>query len=172
VIGVDADPQLAPAAHLADGAFRVPRCNDPEFVDHVIEICKDRDARFTRFGRAPRARRTPQLWNVLRGDLSFAGPRPQLIRYLDRYTPEQACRHLVKPGITGWAQANGRNAISWEQKFALDTRYVDHWSLGLDFRILMLTVWRVLTGHGVSQEGHATMPEFMGAGSHQIENRP
>jgi sugar transferase EpsL len=105
----------------------------------------------------------PQLWNVLRGELSFVGPRPLLPRYLDRYTPEQARRHLVKPGITGWAQVNGRNAISWEQKFALDTWYVDHWRLGLDVRILMLTLWRVLRHQGISSEDHATMPEFFGS---------
>jgi lipopolysaccharide/colanic/teichoic acid biosynthesis glycosyltransferase len=123
-------------------------------------------ARLTPLGRRLRALsldELPQLWNVLRGELSLVGPRPLHSRYLDRYTPEQARRHLVKPGITGWAQINGRNAISWEQKFALDTWYVDHWSLWLDFRILMLTVWRVFAGQGVSQAGHATMPEFMGS---------
>ena len=104
----------------------------------------------------------PQLWNVLRGDMSLVGPRPLLLEYLDRYSPEQARRHEVRPGITGWAQIHGRNAITWEQKFALDVWYVGHRSLWLDVRILAATVWRVLTRHGVSQEGHATMPHFMG----------
>src|SRR5260370_3828468 len=126
------------------------------------------DARLTRFGRRLRSLsldELPQLWNVLRGELSFVGPRPLLAEYLDRYTPEQARRHLVKPGITGWVQVNGRNAISWEEKFSLDTWYVDHWSLWLDFRILLLTVLRIFGRHGISQEGHATMPEFMGSAS-------
>jgi sugar transferase EpsL len=122
--------------------------------------------RLTRLGRALRSLsldELPQLWNVLRGDLSFVGPRPLLARYLDRYTPEQARRHLVKPGITGWAQVNGRNAISWDQKFALDVWYVDHWGLWLDFRILLLTLWRVIRRQGVSSDDHATMPEFFGS---------
>jgi len=104
----------------------------------------------------------PQLWNVVRGDMSLVGPRPLLMRYLDRYTPEQARRHAVKPGITGWAQINGRNAITWEEKFKLDTWYVDNHSFWLDLRILAITAARVLRRHGVSQEGYATMPEFMG----------
>jgi len=104
----------------------------------------------------------PQLWNVLRGDLSLVGPRPLLMRYLSRYSPEQARRHEVCPGITGWAQVNGRNALTWEEKFRLDVWYVEHWSLALDLRILALTAWRVLRGAGVAQAGHATMPEFMG----------
>ena len=118
-------------------------------------------ARLTPLGRRLRTLsldELPQLWNVLRGELSFVGPRPLLPEYLNRYTPEQARRHLVKPGITGWAQVNGRNAISWEEKFALDIWYVDHWSLWLDFRILLLTVWRVLRSQGISSDQHATMP--------------
>jgi sugar transferase EpsL len=105
----------------------------------------------------------PQLFNVLKGDLSLVGPRPLLVRYLDRYTPEQARRHEVMPGITGWAQVNGRNAISWEEKFALDVWYVDHWSLGLDLRILALTVGKVFKREGVSAAGEATVSEFMGS---------
>ena len=104
----------------------------------------------------------PQLWNVLRGDMSLVGPRPLLMRYLDRYTPEQARRHSVLPGITGWTQVNGRNDLPWEQKLALDVWYVDHWSLSLDLRILGITVWKVLKGEGIAAEGSATMPEFMG----------
>jgi sugar transferase EpsL len=105
----------------------------------------------------------PQLWNVLRGDLSLVGPRPLLMRYLPRYDATQARRHDVLPGITGWAQVNGRNAISWDQKFALDVWYVDHWSLGLDVKILGMTVASVFRRAGISSEGHATMPEFMGS---------
>lgn len=122
--------------------------------------------RLTRFGRLLRSTsldELPQLWNVLRGDLSLVGPRPLLMRYLPRYSPEQARRHEVLPGLTGWAQVNGRNAMEWEQKLALDVWYVDHWSLALDLRILALTVARVLRRTGVSKDGHATMPEFMGA---------
>jgi lipopolysaccharide/colanic/teichoic acid biosynthesis glycosyltransferase len=105
----------------------------------------------------------PQLWNVLCGDMSLVGPRPLLVQYLPRYTPEQARRHEVKPGITGWAQINGRNALTWEEKFAFDNWYVDHWSLWLDLKILSMTVLRVLRCDGISRAGHVTMPEFMGA---------
>jgi sugar transferase EpsL len=104
----------------------------------------------------------PELFNVLRGNMSLVGPRPLLMRYLDRYTPEQMRRHQVRPGITGWAQVNGRNAITWDQKFALDVWYVDHWSLRLDLKIIALTVWKVLAHEGISQPGQATMEEFMG----------
>ena len=94
--------------------------------------------------------------------MSLVGPRPLLMEYLERYTPEQSRRHEVKPGITGWAQVNGRNAITWEQKFALDVWYVNHQSLWLDVRILALTVWKVLKREGISQQGQATMEEFRG----------
>jgi sugar transferase EpsL len=105
----------------------------------------------------------PELINVLKGDMSLVGPRPLLMRYLDRYTPEQAKRHGVKPGITGWAQVNGRNALSWEEKFTLDVWYVDNCSLWLDLKILALTVIKVFKREGISAEGSATMPEFMGS---------
>jgi lipopolysaccharide/colanic/teichoic acid biosynthesis glycosyltransferase/glycosyltransferase involved in cell wall biosynthesis len=123
------------------------------------------DARLTRVGRFLRSTSLdefPQLWNVLQGDLSLVGPRPLLMQYLDRYTPDQARRHEVLPGITGWAQVNGRNAISWEERFALDLWYVANWSLRLDASILLKTIGRVTRREGVSREGHATMPEFMG----------
>jgi sugar transferase EpsL len=100
--------------------------------------------------------------------LSFVGPRPLLVEYLPRYTAEQKRRHLVKPGITGWAQVNGRNAITWEEKFSLDTWYVDHWSLGLDMKIVFLTIKRVVLREGISSEGHVTMPEFKGSGDRVI----
>jgi sugar transferase EpsL len=104
----------------------------------------------------------PQLWNVLKGEMSLVGPRPLLMQYLDRYTPEQARRHAMQPGITGWAQVNGRNRLTWEEKFALDLWYVDHWSLSLDLRILLRTLGRVLGRKGIAPEGEAVMPEFMG----------
>ena len=94
--------------------------------------------------------------------MSLVGPRPLLMQYLERYSAEQARRHDVLPGITGWAQINGRNALTWQDKFRLDLWYVDHWSLGLDVRILLLTIWKTLTQEGISQPGHATADEFMG----------
>ncbi len=111
----------------------------------------------------------PQLWNVLRGDMSLVGPRPLLMEYLDLYTPEQARRHDIKPGITGWAQINGRNAITWEEKFDLDVWYVDHHGMMLDFRILFLTLWKTLSRDGISPASHATMPAFKSA--EQINKR-
>ncbi len=124
--------------------------------------------RLTRFGRWLRATsldELPELWNVLRGDMSLVGPRPLLAHYLPRYSPEQARRHEVRPGITGWAQVNGRNALSWDDKFRLDVWYVDHRSFALDLRILALTVSKVLRRDGISAAGEATVPEFLGNGS-------
>jgi lipopolysaccharide/colanic/teichoic acid biosynthesis glycosyltransferase len=128
------------------------------------ELLSD-EGRMTALGRL--LRRTsldelPELINVLRGEMSLIGPRPLLTQYLERYTAEQARRHEVRPGITGWAQVNGRNAISWEQKLELDVWYADNCSLWLDLRILAMTVWQVVAGNGISAKGHATMPEFMG----------
>jgi sugar transferase EpsL len=123
------------------------------------------EIRLTRFGQLLRAAsldELPQLWCVLRGDMSLVGPRPLLVRYLPRYSAEQARRHLVPPGITGWAQINGRNALSWSDKFALDVWYVDHISPLLDLRILLLTLWRVVRPSGVTKPGFATTSEFMG----------
>ena len=123
------------------------------------------DQRLTSFGRRLRRRSLdefPTLWNVIRGDVSLVGPRPLLVQYLDRYTPEQSRRHEVAPGITGWAQINGRNAITWEEKFDLDVWYVENVSLRTDLAILFRTVAQVLGQQGISAEGHATMPEFMG----------
>jgi sugar transferase EpsL len=105
----------------------------------------------------------PQLWNVWKGEMSLVGPRPLLMEYLDRYTAEQMRRHEMKPGVTGWAQVNGRNALSWEARFRLDLWYVDHWSLGLDLKIILKTIRSVLLREGISQNDHATMPEFMGS---------
>jgi lipopolysaccharide/colanic/teichoic acid biosynthesis glycosyltransferase len=105
----------------------------------------------------------PQLWNVLKGDMSVVGPRPLMVEYLTRYTPQQARRHDVKPGITGWAQVNGRNTITWEEKFKLDVWYVEHWNLWLDWQILLQTVWKVLQKEGISQANHVTVEDFMGS---------
>ena len=123
------------------------------------------EMRFTRVGdflRKTSLDELPEMFNVIKGEMSLVGPRPLLMEYLDRYTPEQARRHEVKPGITGWAQVNGRNAISWEEKFKYDVWYVDNWSLYLDLKIICLTVVKVLKREGISAEGYATMPVFLG----------
>ena len=123
------------------------------------------DKRLTRLGKFLRSTsidELPELWNVLKGDMSLVGPRPLLTQYLARYTPEQARRHEVKPGITGWAQINGRNAITWEEKFKLDVWYVDHQSFWLDMKIIFMTIWKILKREGISQLGQATMEEFKG----------
>jgi sugar transferase EpsL len=106
----------------------------------------------------------PELINVIRGEMSLVGPRPLLMQYLPRYTPEQFRRHEIKPGITGWAQINGRNALTWEEKFRLDVWYVDHQSFFLDLKIMCITLLKLITREGISAEGHATMPEFRGSG--------
>ena len=124
----------------------------------------DRMIPLGRFLRSLSLDELPELFNVIKGDMSLVGPRPLLTQYLDRYAPGQARRHEVKPGITGWAQVNGRNAISWEQKFALDVWYVDNGSILLDTRIIALTIWKILKREGINQPGHVTMEEF-GRGS-------
>lgn len=123
---------------------------------------EDRLTRFGRFLRSTSLDELPELLNVLRGEMSLIGPRPLLMRYLDRYTPEQARRHDVLPGMTGWAQVNGRNNVSWEEKFDLDVWYVENWSILLDIRILALTVWKVIAREGINEPGNATAREFMG----------
>lgn len=124
------------------------------------------EVRLTSFGKLMRKLsldELPQLWNVLKGDMSFVGPRPLLVEYLPLYNDRQARRHDVRPGITGWAQVNGRNAISWEQKFEYDVWYIENRSLWLDFKILLLTVKKVFVSEGISQEGQATMEKFRGS---------
>lgn len=123
-------------------------------------------ARISRIGRFLRAislDELPELFNVLKGDMSLVGPRPLRVEYLGLYSKEQARRHEIRPGITGWAQVNGRNAVSWEKKFEYDAWYVDNWSLMLDLKILGLTALKVLTGEGISASDHATMPPFTGS---------
>ena len=157
--------------------FRQPR---PGFGGRIFTLCKfrtmtgardeagrlladaDRLPPFGRWLRATSFDELPTLWNVLRGDMSLVGPRPLLVEYLPLYTPEQARRHEVRPGVTGWAQVNGRNALSWEKKFELDVWYVTHRSLALDLRILALTVAKVLRREGVAAAGEATMTRFHG----------
>ncbi len=125
------------------------------------------EQRLTNFGRRLRATsldELPELLNVLKGEMSLVGPRPLMVKYLERYTPEQNRRHEVKPGLTGWAQIHGRNNLTWEQKFAYDVWYVDHRSFWLDVKILAITAWHVIARKDVAQEGHATVDEFMGNG--------
>lgn len=135
---------------------------DARGADGVLLSDAERLTRFGRFLRASSLDELPELFNVLKGDMSLVGPRPLLMQYLVRYTPEQARRHEVRPGITGWAQVNGRNAITWEEKFKLDVWYVDNWSLWLDIKIIAMTIWKILKREGISQPGQATMEEFMG----------
>jgi lipopolysaccharide/colanic/teichoic acid biosynthesis glycosyltransferase len=136
-----------------------------EAVDEQGRPLPDEE-RLTRLGaflRATSLDELPELWNVLRGDMSLVGPRPLLPEYLPLYSAEQARRHEVKAGITGWAQVNGRNGPSWEERFRLDVWYVDHASFRLDLKILALTFWKTIRRDGISQEGHATMPDFLGS---------
>ena len=121
---------------------------------------------FGQFLRGASLDELPELINVLNGEMSLVGPRPLLMRYLDRYTPEQMRRHEVKPGLTGWSQINGRNALLWTDKFAQDVWYVDHQSLGLDLKIIALTAWKVLKQEGINEQGHVTASEFMGTQQH------
>ena len=166
---------VALALWLADGApvlFRQPR---PGLDGRTFTLVKFRtmragdapdEQRLTRLGRIVRALsldELPQLWNVVRGDMSLVGPRPLLPQYLERYTARQMRRHEVPPGISGLAQVEGRNALTWEERFELDVWYVEHRSLALDVRLVLRTIAAVLLRRGVSAEGHATMPEFLGS---------
>ncbi|AST58541.1 sugar transferase [Thermoanaerobacterium thermosaccharolyticum] len=123
---------------------------------------EERLTKIGKFLRSTSLDEFPELFNVLKGDMSLVGPRPLLMEYLDYYTDEQMRRHDVKPGITGWAQINGRNNLSWEEKFELDVWYVDNWSIWLDIKILFLTIIKVIKREGISAEGYATMPKFTG----------
>jgi sugar transferase EpsL len=138
--------------------------NNRNTPDGTLLPDAERITPFGRFLRSSSLDEFPELFNVLRGDMSIVGPRPLLLKYLDRYSAEQMRRHDVLPGITGWAQVNGRNALTWDEKFRLDVWYVDHWSFWLDIKILWLTVWKAIKREGISQPGHATMEEFKGKG--------
>lgn len=140
--------------------FRTMRTQDP---GRGPEGDADRLTGLGSLLRASSLDEIPSLWNVVRGDMSLVGPRPLLVQYLDRYTPEQARRHEVRPGLTGLAQISGRNALSWEEKLLLDVQYVDRRSMGLDLWIVLRTVWCVLRRQGISAQGDATMPEFRGS---------
>ncbi len=153
----------------------------PGLGTRIFRICKFRtmrelhdgdgklspdEQRLTKIGKFLRASsldELPELFNILAGQMSFVGPRPLLVQYLERYTPDQLRRQFVLPGMTGWAQVNGRNALSWEDKFKLDVWYVDHWSFWLDIKILFITLWKVITAQGINQPGQATAAEFMGS---------
>ena len=128
---------------------------------------EDRLPSFGKFLRSTSLDELPELINVLKGDMSLVGPRPLLVQYLPRYSDFQARRHEVRPGITGWAQVNGRNAISWEEKFSLDVWYVDNASFNLDLKILWMTVLKIMKREGISQEGQATMSQFLGTGKEE-----
>ena len=132
--------------------FRTMRLGDAPDAERLTAL--------GRFLRATSLDELPQLWNVLAGDMSLVGPRPLPVRYLPRYTPEQNRRHEVRPGITGWAQIHGRNALEWEDKFRYDVDYVNHRSLWLDAKILAATIWQVVSRRGINHPGEATMPEF------------
>lgn len=136
---------------------------DAKGIDGELLPDAQRLPAFGQMLRATSLDELPELWNVLKGEMSLVGPRPLLIEYLDKYTPEQARRHLVRPGVTGWAQVNGRNALSWEEKFALDTWYVDNRSFWLDIKILFMTVKQVFKRDNISQDGHVTMEKFKGS---------
>lgn len=140
--------------------FRTMRTLRPG--EDMLSTDADRITAIGRFLRSTSIDELPTLLNVLRGEMSLVGPRPLLTQYLDRYSAEQARRHDVKPGITGWAQIHGRNALSWQEKFALDVWYVDHASIGLDLEILVKTVLKVVTREGINEPGAVTMSEFMG----------
>jgi sugar transferase EpsL len=127
---------------------------------------------FGRFLRSTSFDELPELFNVLKGDMSIVGPRPLMMKYLGRYSPEQARRHEVKPGITGWAQINGRNAISWEDKFRLDVWYVDNRTFWLDMKIILKSVWMVIAKKDITQQGRATMDEFMGTPQNKTVEHP
>ena len=131
---------------------------------------KDRITRVGQFLRSFSLDELPEIFNVLKGDMSLVGPRPLMMQYLERYTPEQARRHEVPPGITGWAQINGRNDLAWEEKFNLDVWYVDHQSFKLDIYIIAKTFWKVFRREGISHDGYATAPEFMGSSLNAVRS--
>lgn len=142
--------------------YKFRTMTDERDADGALLPDGDRLTPFGRFLRATSLDELPELWNVVKGDMSLVGPRPLLVEYLERYTPEQARRHEVRPGITGLAQVSGRNELSWEERFELDVRYVDNRTLWLDAKILAMTFWKVIRREGISSRGHATMPEFAG----------
>jgi len=157
--------QARPGLH--GKAFRIYKfrtMTDAKDADGNLLPDAERLVPFGRFLRSTSLDELPELINVLKGEMSLVGPRPLLMEYLDLYSPEQARRHEVRPGITGWAQVNGRNTLSWEDKFKMDVWYVDNRSLWLDIKILLLTLWKTVRREGISHDGQATMSKFMGTG--------
>lgn len=155
--------QVRPGLHgLPFMMVKFRTMTDERGADGELQPDAQRLTAFGRFLRASSLDELPELWNVLRGEMSLVGPRPLLMEYLLLYSPEQARRHEVRPGITGWAQVNGRNAVSWDERFKLDVWYVDHRSFWLDMRILWLTMRKVIAREGISAHGDATMPRFTG----------
>jgi lipopolysaccharide/colanic/teichoic acid biosynthesis glycosyltransferase len=142
--------------------YKFRSMTDARDKDGNILSDEERLPKFGKILRATSMDELPELWNVLKGEMSLVGPRPLLVEYLTKYTPEQMRRHEVRPGITGWAQVNGRNSISWEEKFKLDIEYVDNYNIFMDIKILFLTVKKVFIKEGISQEGNATMEIFKG----------
>jgi lipopolysaccharide/colanic/teichoic acid biosynthesis glycosyltransferase len=142
--------------------FKYRTMTDERDSDGILLSDDNRLSRLGRFLRSFSLDELPELFNILRGEMSLVGPRPLLVQYLNRYSPEQMRRHDVVPGITGWAQVNGRNALTWEDKFGFDVWYVDNWSLRLDIKILLRTMWIVITRQGISQPGFSTSEEFLG----------
>lgn len=158
--------QIRPGKH--EKPFRLYKfrtMHDAVAADGSALTDEQRLTRYGRFLRASSLDELPELWNVLKGEMSLVGPRPLLMDYLPLYTAQQRRRHDVRPGLTGWAQVNGRNLLSWEEKFALDVWYVENQSLLLDIKIIWLTIWQVLRRDGISAEGEATMPKFTGSSS-------
>jgi len=145
--------------------YKFKTMRDPRPGEDALASDAQRLTRWGKFLRSTSLDELPTLWNVIKGDMRLVGPRPLLPQYLPLYSKEQSRRHEVKPGITGWAQVNGRNAISWEEKFRLDVWYVDNRSMWLDLKILWMTLWQVFARKGISAEGHATMPPFAGSGA-------
>lgn len=143
--------------------YKFRTMTDARGVDGALLPDTERLTSFGRFLRSTSLDELIELWNVLKGDMSLVGPRPLLVEYLDRYTPEQARRHEVRPGVTGLAQVSGRNELSWDERFELDVWYVDNQTLWLDLKILTMTVWKVFRREGISSQGHATMSEFEGS---------
>ena len=158
--------QVRPGLHgIPFTIYKFRTMMDARYKNGALLSDEERLTAFGRFLRRTSLDELPELFNVIKGDMSLVGPRPLFMRYLDRYNPEQARRHDVKPGITGWAQVNGRNDISWIEKFKLDIWYVDNWSLYLDLKIILLTVIVVLCRNGISKEGYATTISFKGKGN-------
>jgi len=143
--------------------YKFRTMTDERDVDGILRSDKERLTLFGKFLRSTSLDELPELINVLKGDMSLVGPRPLLVKYLPLYSSEQARRHEVRPGITGWTQVNGRNAITWEEKFKLDVWYVDNISLWIDLKIIFMTIWKISKREGISQSGQATMEEFKGA---------